>query len=408
MPMSARLAVAAVIGVLAVAGAFYLVRPDQPAVGPPGPSPSASASSVAWSKTADMAEARTDFAATLLPDGRVFVVGGRSPGRTIATAEIFDPSTGTWSSAGTMSRSRNFPTATVLADGKVLVLGGTDSSMAGGTVVDLYDPATNSWGTTGKTTEARGQHVAALLADGRVLVAGGNSDDGTGIGTAELYDPTTGSWTATGNMTMWRASPSITRLDDGRVLVNGGFSADGRSAELYDPSTGKWLATGSMADVRAGDGQTATKLGNGKVLATGLSPNAELFDPAAGTWAPAGTVTDALGGQTATTLTDGRVLVAGGAAGLNTNDAGVTTAQTYQPATGLWTPIAAMPEPRISGQAVRLPDGRVLIAGGDLREQQQRRQCPEDGRHLRSGRRSLTDRGRRGSWHPVRSRAFVF
>ena len=48
----------------------------------------------------------------------------------------------------------------------------------------------------------------------------------------------------------------------------------------------------------------------------------------------------------------------------STNDAGVTTAQTYQPATGLWTPIAAMPEPRISGQAVRLPDGRVLIAGG--------------------------------------------
>ena len=146
MTMPARLAAAAVIGVLAVAGAFYLVQPDQPAVGPPGPSPSASASPVAWSTTADMAEARTDFAATLLPDGRVFVVGGRSPGRTIATAEIFDPSTGTWSSAGTMSRRRNFPTATVLADGKVLVLGGTDSSMAGGTVVDLYDPATNSWG----------------------------------------------------------------------------------------------------------------------------------------------------------------------------------------------------------------------------------------------------------------------
>ena len=134
---------------------------------------------------------------------------------------------------------------------------------------------------------------------------------------------------------MWRASPSITRLDDGRVLVTGGFSADGRSAELYDPSTGKWVATGSMADVRASDGQTATKLGDGRVLVTGLSPNAELFDPAAGTWAPAGTVADALGGQTATTLTDGRILVAGGVG--PTNDAGVTTAQTYQPATGLWT-----------------------------------------------------------------------
>ena len=119
-----------------------------------------------------------------------------------------------------------------------------------------------------------------------------------------------------------------------------------------------------MADARASDGQTATKLGDGKVLVTGVSANAELFDPATGTWAPAGTVADALGGQTATTLTDGRILLAGGAGGLDTNDAGVTTAQVYQPATGRWSPITAMPEPRLSGQAVRLPDGRVLIAGG--------------------------------------------
>jgi N-acetylneuraminic acid mutarotase len=116
-----------------------------------------------------------------------------------------------------------------------------------------------------------------------------------------------------------------------------------------------------MAEVRGGDGQTATKLADGRVLVTGLSANAELFDPARGTWAPAGTVADALGGQTATTLNDGRILLAGG---VGANDAGLTTAQTYQPTTGAWTRIAAMPEPRISGQAVRLADGRVLIAGG--------------------------------------------
>ena len=40
MPMSARVAAAAVIGVIAVAGAVYLIRPNQPAVGPPGPTPS--------------------------------------------------------------------------------------------------------------------------------------------------------------------------------------------------------------------------------------------------------------------------------------------------------------------------------------------------------------------------------
>jgi hypothetical protein len=372
MPVSARLAVATVIGVLAVAGAVYLIRPDQPSVGLPGPSPSASASPVAsrdgygycrqcWSKAADMAEARTDFAATLLPDGRVFVVGGRSADRTLASAEIFDPSTGHWSSAGIMSRARSFPTATVLASGKVLVVGGASPDSVGRTVVDVYDPATNSWATTGETTEPRSQHAAALLADGRVLVAGGNDDGATGVGTAELYDPATGSWTATTNMTAWRASPSIMRLDDGRVLVTGGLTADGRSAELYDPSTNAWVATASMAAGRGSDGQAATKLGDGRVLVTGLSPNPELFDPAAGTWAPAGAGTIAQGGQTATTLIDGRILVTGG---VGASDAGITIAQTFQPATGQWTVISAILEPRIFGQAVRLPDGRVLIAGG--------------------------------------------
>src|SRR4051794_6085619 len=113
MPTSARLAMAAVIGVLAVAGAFYLLTPNQPAVGPPGPTPSASASPATWTTAAPMAEARTDFAAVSLPDGRVLVVGGRNPGRVLASAEIFDPASGTWSSAGTMSRGRNFPTATL-------------------------------------------------------------------------------------------------------------------------------------------------------------------------------------------------------------------------------------------------------------------------------------------------------
>ena len=186
MPMSARLAAAAVIGVLAVAGAAYLVRPNQPSVGPPGLTPSSSPAG--WTMTGSMAEARTDFAATLLPDGRVLVVGGRSPGRTLASAELYDPATGEWSSAGNMSQGRSFPTATLLGNGKVLVVGGNAA------IADLYDPVCGTWSDAGTTTDARNQHVAVLLSDGKVLVAGGNQDNGTGIGTAEIYDPDGGTW----------------------------------------------------------------------------------------------------------------------------------------------------------------------------------------------------------------------
>ena len=108
MTMPLRLATAAVIGVLVLGGAYYLSRPGLPSVGTPGPTPTASASAGARHRRslrpgvrpASMAEARTDFAAVLLPDGRVLALGGRSPGRTLATAEIYDPATGRWTSAG--------------------------------------------------------------------------------------------------------------------------------------------------------------------------------------------------------------------------------------------------------------------------------------------------------------------
>ncbi|MEP6639592.1 MAG: kelch repeat-containing protein [Chloroflexota bacterium] len=380
-----RLAMAAVIGVLVVGGAFYLSRSTAPSIGTPlaspsnGPSPATASPSLtasAWAATADMAEARTDFAMVLLQDGKVLAVGGQQPGRSLASAELYDPTTGSWTTAGTMSHARSFPTAIRLNSGKVLVAGGAGDTV-GATKADLYDPATNTWTAAGDMTEIRGQHAAVLLSDGRVLVLGGNQGDQV-PGTAELYDPTKGTWTATGNMTMLRASPSATLLDDGRVLVAGGFGKDGASAELYDPATGTWAATGSMAQARA-DGQTATRLQDGRVLVTGdPSSAAELFDPAVGTWTsardlsvaqPGRSATLLTPGQTATLLADGRVLLAGG---LGADGNGATSAQIYKPGRasglgagpGFWTSIEPMPKGRISGQAVRLPDDRVLVVGG--------------------------------------------
>ena len=117
-----------------------------------------------------------------------------------------------------------------------------------------------------------------------------------------------------------------------------------------------------MLHPRAGDGQTATKLADGKILVTGdPSSTAELYDPVSRTWTAAGTLTAAIGGQTATTLADRRILLAGGA---GADGAALTAAELFDPATRVWTPIAPMPEGHISGQAVRLADGRVLVTGG--------------------------------------------
>jgi hypothetical protein len=229
---------------------------------------------------------------------------------------------------------------------------------------------------------------AVLLKNGKVLMVGGRVDlssNGWDIYTpsAELYDPDAGTWTPTGSLTTARNAPAVL-LRSGRVLVVGGMGpgpAALASAEIYDPDTGSWSMAASMAWARIG--HTATVLSNGSVLVAGgyvtcpdsmqpcdaASNGAEIYDPAAGTWSAAGTLNTMRRYHAATLLEDGRVLVAGGASSScspTTSQclySSVSNAEVYDPATGSWAATGSMGSARQSPQ-VLLKDGRVLAAGG--------------------------------------------
>jgi hypothetical protein len=201
----------------------------------------------------------------------VLVAANVSTGAT-ASAELFDPSTGSWIPTDPMLVAHIEATATLLSDGRVLVAGGfTNNTVLA--AAELYDPASGTWTSTGSMVKARASHTAARLLDDRVLVAGGTNTSMYATAFAELYDPAIGSWTATGDLVMPAArGRTSTVLPDGRVLLVGGLITArlmlGASPELFDPASGSWTVTADML-VPSSFGHTATLLPDGRVLVAG-------------------------------------------------------------------------------------------------------------------------------------------
>jgi WD40 repeat protein len=271
----------------------------------------------AFSGTWSMETERDNAVAALLPDGRVLVAGGNDAnGNPLSSAELYDPSTGAFSRTSSMEGPRaDGATSVSLADGRVLVAGGSadyefDYALAS---AETYDPKTGTFSPTGSMSQARINATATLLSDGRVLVTGGSDSDLNRLPSAELFDPRTGAFTATGSMRAARDQHGATRLLDGRVLIAGGcgglnLSPSLASAELYDPATGQFNTTGSLGVAECE--VAAVTLSSGEVLVLGT--DAEIYDPSAGQFQATRRPGGLLGGGTATLLVDGRVLIAGG------------------------------------------------------------------------------------------------
>jgi WD40 repeat protein len=324
----------------------------------------------------------------LLPDNKVLVAyGSNSSSYTEATGyvglssiEVYDPGTGTFTEIVGEDGAGIFGhTATLLPNGKILLAGGFVNSVwdYGGSASDngasLYDSTTGVFSGTGNMTANRGDHTATLLANGKVLIAGGADQDptGTGLASAELYDPSTGTFTQTGSMAVGRYLHTATLLQSGKVLIVGGAITSASdpvaTAEVYDPATGAFTMTGAMATAR--ERHTATLLADGRVLIAGgttsagtadSSPTAtvEIYDPSTGSFSVTGSMAEARTFHTATLLPNGKVLVAGG----DEN----STAEVYDPATGYFSITGGMEIGRSGHTATLLPNGSVLVAGGGI------------------------------------------
>jgi hypothetical protein len=374
--------------------------------------------SVVSRQRSDLREARAGHTTTLLKDGRLLVLGGAIlsaqgalAGLPLARAEVYDPQTGESSSIGSMSSPRAFHTATLLKTGLVLVAGGVsliNETLAPLATAELFEPATGTFrATEGGLQEHNGRagHSATLLADGRVLLAGGWGQETGGprapLASAELFDPDRRAFATVGPMGSARANHSATALLDTRVLVAGGRGPAGalHQTELFDPALGGFTPGPNLPDNIPRAGHAAVRLGSGLVLIVGgcRSPEAvsasataatgsgchvpaavasvldrvELYDhsaPPVGRFAPGQVpaLTMARADLSATLLPgDDRVLVAGG---VRSDGSTASVAEILEEQQGgrfeRRQAANELRAPRVFHAAARLSSGLVLLAGG--------------------------------------------
>jgi hypothetical protein len=216
--------------------------------------------------------------------------------------------------------------------------------------------------------------AVALLRDGRVLVLSGIGSPAAQA-SAEFWDPARRAFTPAAGPHHPRESATATTLPDGTVLVVGGLQW-GTSTEIFDPVHDTWTDGPSLSVGRYA--HTATLLtpnavaaltGMGEVVVTGgmddhNAPIAttEVYDTASHLWRRVGDLRQPRYWDTATALPDGRLVVTGGQANVARQD--LASAEIFDPVTGQWSTTGSMNAGRECHAAALLPDGRVLVAGG--------------------------------------------
>jgi hypothetical protein len=263
------------------------------------PTSSGSYASGTWSNLASMSLPRLYYGSNVLPDGRVFVVGGEYTTSNTAvltnTGEIYNPVTNSWSSIANFPQSQygDDPTE-LLPDGRVL------AGYWNGAQTYIYNPSTNSWSSTGTKlrSDPSDEETWVKLPDDSILSYDVWTESG-GTGHGQRYVPSSGTWVDTGNVPTTLSGGSAfgfelggaVRLPDGRIWFLGANS----HTAFYTPSTNSWTAGPSIpnngsAQLQGADDAPVAMLPNGKVLLAVDHPvfngptNLYEFDPATNTY----------------------------------------------------------------------------------------------------------------------------
>jgi hypothetical protein len=338
----------------------------------------------------------------VMPSGKVMLLQG-SGGRNLGLgAAIWDPADGSVRSIQSPADDLFCSGHTWLADGRLLIAGG--HPIGAGVFSYIFDPATETFRRVGNLTYPRWYPTLVRMADGRVFATGGHQVATNGVGQdnpelAEVFDPATEEWTVIdgSERNVSETYPGLHLMPDGRIYYTSGV---GWAPSLGRPgfftftgaTSGFWTEASGMNVPDRQDGASILSTD-----AAGTDPNVYVVggglpDDVVGDWehhrpgAHALQAVEVMEGSAwrrlsdmhhertnvnAIFLADGSIFAAGGARGFKYNDPSrlepVYEGEIFEPLIDRWSTVASMAVDRTYHSiSLLLPDGRVLVGGGEI------------------------------------------
>lgn len=261
-------------------------------------------------------------------------------------------------------------------DGKFYMIGGKLSTGPINTVRS-YDPASDSWTQVADKPGSAVENPAAVAHNGMIYTFGGSVLPFSGaVNEAYRYNPGTNTWTAIAPMPTARGGIRA-EVINGKIYIAGGMDASGNSVgilEIYDPATDTWASGSSMNELRDNAGTAVIdgklyvvggreRLGSG-VTINGTKNTAEVYDPATNVWTPISSMPTGRRTMVVGTI-NGKIQVVGGEYNNADADFIFRVNEEYDPLTDTWSSLPTPPNPR-HGAAFTTINDVLYVSGGGL------------------------------------------
>jgi N-acetylneuraminic acid mutarotase len=320
-----------------------------------------------WTPFPELSQPRSDLGVAIA-DRRLVVAGGLSTGQVLKSVAMLDLATKTWAGLPDMETARHGMAVDAVTKSVYAIGGSTDPGdgqvLSSGEALQLparrIQPA-EQWRSLPDAPTARLMMAWTVLND-KVWIIGGLRD-GVALQTVESYDPRTGAWQTQPSLPipLHHAAAATYR---GEVVVLGGSSADltQASTKVFALRGGNWVELPSLKHGRAA--AAAAVVGDQLVVVGGQSakqmvPQTEVFDGSS--WQDAANMPTPR--EHLAAVSDGTYVYAVGGRFLSA-DKNSAAFERFDPRTGTWTKLAAMPTPRGSYGATFI-DGRIVAIGGE-------------------------------------------